>query len=98
MEMATTITLTAEEKTRWKPMLQRTWDSIAYDAIQCCGGTASQNDVIEFTLDAGRAVMYGSITNEEMQVIYKLWNGAKSGPAFRKWLKTEVFKARHYCI
>jgi hypothetical protein len=31
----TKVVITPEEKARWKSILQRTWDFIAYDAILC---------------------------------------------------------------
>jgi hypothetical protein len=94
----TKLTLTPEEKARWKPMLQRTWNAIAYDAIQCCGGEASQSDAIEFTLDADRPMMHGGLTREEQRFMYQLWAHAKAGPAFRKWLRQEVFTSKAYVI
>lgn len=88
--------LTPEEKVRWKPRLQRAWDSIAYDAIGCSGGECSQNDVLEWVLDADRAVMYGDLTHEENRAIHLMWRHPKTGPALRKWLKAEVFVAKSY--
>jgi hypothetical protein len=88
------VVITPEEKARWKPILQRTWNYIAYDAIQACGGEAKRSDVIEFACDADRPVTDGGMTKEEYRVLSQ-WYDTRS---FKDWIAKEVFTSKSYVI
>jgi hypothetical protein len=90
----TKVVITPEEKARWKSILQRTWDFIAYDAIQACGGEAKRSDVVEFVCDADRPVTDGGMTKEEYRVLCQ-WSYTRS---FKDWIAKEVFSSKSYVI
>ena len=77
----TDFVLTEEEKVRWTPIIQRTWDAIAYDAIQVCGGRCSTSEAIEFATDADRPCDYG-MTREEYRALCKM-----DHKVLNKWLR-----------
>lgn len=91
------VEITAEEKRRWAPILQRTWDYVAYDVLVVMGGSCKRGDVVEFVCDAGRPCEnYGRgevMTLEEYRVLGE-WYGTAS---FRAWTR-EVFPSSDYCI
>lgn len=93
--------ITAEEKARWTPIIQRSWDYVAHDALESMGGHCRRSDVVEFACDANRPMGFGAssyghetwMTKEEYAVLSD-WYGSAS---FKKWMR-EVFPNTHYCI
>jgi hypothetical protein len=58
--------LTPEQEKQVISAISRTWNAIAYDALQCVDGRMSQRDAIEVTLDANRVNDYGDCKDEEL--------------------------------
>lgn len=95
----TKVKITAEEKARWAPIIRRSWDYVAHDALESMGGTCRRSHVVEFACDADRPRGFGGgdgetwMTVEEYRVLCS-WYGT---PSFKKWTR-EVFPYDHYCI
>lgn len=70
--------LTDEEKARWAPMLQATYEAIAADAN--CDGV---DEIVEVTCDANHPEMYGGMTREE----YNALGAAYYDPDTQAWLR-----------
>lgn len=90
--------ITPEEKARWAPILRRTWDYIAADAIAAAGGKCSRGEVAEMTCDASRPMQdHGrncAVMTQEEYTVLGHWYGSHS---FKKWIK-EVFPSSGYII
>jgi len=90
--------ITEEEKERWAPILRRTWDYIAADAIAASGGKCSRGEVVEIVCDASRPMQdhgrNGEVMTKEEYRVFGQWYGSHS---FKKWMK-EVFPSSQYVI
>lgn len=77
--------LTDEEKAHFAPMLQRTYEAIAWD-VNCHG----VEEIIEITCDANHPEMYSGMTREEYKVLCDAYFERDTQRWLRKVLNYEI--------
>lgn len=70
--------LTDEQKTRFAPMLRRTYEAIADDA-----NCSDVDEIIEVICDANRPEMYGGMSRDEYKELCKAYRDDDT----QRWLK-----------
>ena len=76
--------LTDEQKAKFGPMLQNTWQAIGPDAEPLLSrGRGRQGELIEMTIDANRPEMYGGMSSEDYKILSASWRDCDT----MKWLR-----------
>lgn len=78
------VKLTDEEKARFEPMLQATWEAIGPDAEPGLSkGRARQGELIEIVCDANRPEMYGGMSHADYQTLCAAYRSRDT----QRWLR-----------
>lgn len=75
--------LTDEEKHRFAPMLQRTFDAIGPDCASIDGWRGTKAEIIEVTIDADRPITFGGMSSSEYQRLCDAYRD----PNTQRWLR-----------
>lgn len=76
--------LTDEQKARFAPMLDQTWQAIGPDCISTIEGwRGSKTEIIEMVCDANRVQMYGGMSDAD----YAAFLRAYHNPDTQRWLR-----------